>query len=386
MTVRMFDPQDAHALPADVWPAGREAERAYIEGIAGAGADAAGVATMIANVRTRWLALRSGDRVFPLTVNDDEYGDSYVTQPHSAYVLYGREELDLVDTGRLRPVLSAAIGGFDRLLRAAALNRIVHVDNWLLSTNPHGDWRGEGLSVMRAHLVERFPRHFIAIRSLDAWSGAGLIDALHADGWWLLPSRRIWVVDDLARDWAPRTSVRNDVKKLRASGLRVENLVRMNVDDAQRIVELYRQLYLDKYSALNPAFTAAWVRMTHAAGILRYRVARADDGRIMAVGGLFARDRIGTAPVVGYDTAAPRALGLYGIASLLARGLALDDGLRFNGSAGAGDFKRARGARPVVEYTALYTAHLPAHRRMAVRALDAVLRGVVFPMMARRGL
>ena len=381
MTLRVFDPQASHDLPADAWPAGRAAERAYLEGIAGAG-----VATMIANVRTHWLALRCDDRVFPLTVNDDEYGDSYVTQPHSAYVLYGREELDLVDTGRLRPLLSAAIGGFDRLLRMAALNRIVHVDNWLLSTNLHGDWQGEGVPAMRRHLRERFPQHFLAIRSLDAWSGAALIDALRADGWWLLPSRRIWVVDDLSRDWAPRTSVRNDVKKLRASGLRVEDLVCLGGDDAQRIAALYRQLYLDKYSALNPAFTPAWVRMTHAAGTIRYRVARADDGRIMAVGGLFARGRVGTAPVVGYDTAAPRALGLYGIASLLARGLAMDGGLRFNGSAGAGDFKRARGARPVVEYTALYAAHLPAHRRAAVRALEGVLRGVVFPMMARRGL
>jgi hypothetical protein len=382
MSLRVFDPlEHAQGAADDVWPAGRETERAYIEGIAHAG-----LAATVPNVRTRWMALRCGDRVLPLTINHDEYGDSYVTQPHSAYIDYARQELDLVDTGRLRPLLSAAIGGFDRLLRAVDLNRIVHVDNWLLSTNLHGDWRGEGLAALRAHLVERFPRHFIAIRSIDAWSSPALNAELRADGWRMLPSRRIWVVDDLARDWRTRTSVRNDHRRLRASGLQVEDLATVDDDDAQRIAELYRQLYLDKYSALNPAFTAAYVRMAHAAGAVRYRVARADDGRIMAVGGVFARADVGTAPVVGYDTAAPRALGLYRIASLLSRGQAMARGLRFNGSAGAGDFKRARGAKPVVECTALYASHLPAHRRAAVRTLEGVLRGIVFPMMARRGL
>ncbi len=374
----LFDPLDP---PADAWPEARTIERAYIEGIAGAG-----VAAMVANVRTQWRALRIDDRVFPLSIDSGGIGDSYVCQPHSAYVLYAREELNIVDTGLLQPLLSAAIRPFDSLLRAAKINRIVHVDNWLLSTNLHGDWRGEHMASIREHLVERYPDHMIAVRSVDAWSAPDLTTALSADGWRMLPSRQIWVVDNLARDWAPRTSVRNDFRALRRSGLHVETLTEMSTDDAARIADLYRQLYIDKYSTLNPQFSPDYVRMTHAKGVLRYRVARADDGRILAVGGMLARNGIATAPIVGYDTSCDRSLGLYRIASLLSRSLAIEAGLRFNGSAGAADFKRARGAVAVSEYMSVYTAHLPAFRRAAVGALESVLHGVVFPMMVRRQL
>ena len=50
----LFDPRDP---PSDAWPATCDA-RAYIEGIAEVGASG-----MIPNLTTRWLALRSGERV-----------------------------------------------------------------------------------------------------------------------------------------------------------------------------------------------------------------------------------------------------------------------------------------------------------------------------------
>jgi len=53
------------------------------------------------------------------------------------------------------------------LLRAARINRIVHLNNWMLSTNLHGSWTGEGLTEIREHLVGHFPDHIIAARSLE---------------------------------------------------------------------------------------------------------------------------------------------------------------------------------------------------------------------------
>jgi hypothetical protein len=371
----LFDPLDS---PPDAWPEGCDTERAYIEGIA-----RAGIAAMVSNVRTRWFALRAGDRVFPLTVNDGEVGDSYVCLPHSAYVLYAREELELVGIGRLRPLLRGLIRVLDRLLRVAGINRIVHIDNWLLSTNLHGDWRGEDVGIMREYLVSRFPGHIIAIRSVDAWSNPALEAALCMDRWRLMPSRQIWVTDDLAQDWSRRNSVLNDFRTLRRSGLRVEELTSMSESDAMRIADLYRQLYVDKYSTLNPVFTSDYIRMTHAAGMIRYRVARANDGRIMAVGGLFARAGVATAPIVGYDVQRSPSEGLYRIACLLFCVPAMAAGLRLNGSAGAPEFKRVRGARPEIESMAVSTSHLSLFRRMALRGLEMLLWYLVVPMMRR---
>ncbi|MGY4398364.1 hypothetical protein ACVWZA_003570 [Sphingomonas sp. UYAg733] len=377
MTLSLFDPLDP---PPHVWPEPCET-RAYIEGIA-----RDGVTAMIPNVTTRWLALRSGERVFPVTVNDGAIGGSYVTLPHSAYILYARAELDLVDTGRLRPLLAGLIGIADRLLRQGRINRIVHVDNWLLSTNLHGDWEGADIAEIRTFLVERFPDHAIAIRSVDGWSSPALLAATAQDGWTLLASRQIWVTTDLAVQWQPRRDTRADRTLLAASGLAIDHFETMSEADSARIAALYHLLYVGKYSPLNPVFSPAYVHMTWRENILRYRGVRDTDGTILAVAGSLIRGKILTPPVVGYDTLRPQSEGLYRIATLLFTMVAMETSARLNGSAGAAHFKRNRGATGVIEYMAIATAHLPWARRAVFGFMRLVLDRIAVPMMKRRGL
>lgn len=375
----LFDPLRP---PVDAWPADAPEARAYIEGVARLGVSAA-----IANCSTRWLALRHGAQVLPVTVNDGEIGGSYVCLPHSAYALYACREIDLVGLGAAAPVLKAAALGLGGLLRAAGANRIVHLDNWLLSTNLHGTWQGEGLAAMRDALARQFPRHILAVRSVDARSCPGLLAALRADGWCLVPSRQVWLTEDLPGRWQRSRDYAHDRRLLRRTRLSLETLLDMTPAEAERIAALYRQLYVGKYSALNPIFTGAWIVMTHRTGTLRYAVARdADRGEIVAVAGTLARGDMLTTPVVGYDMARPRAEGLYRIACVLASEAALAGGLRLNGSAGAAEFKRLRGAQPVIEYWAMDARHLAAPRRLAIAALAAALERWAVPIMQERRL
>lgn len=373
----LFDPLDS---PSGAWPAVCDS-RAYIEGIARAGPGA-----MIPNVATGWLALRSGERVYPVTVNDGGVGGSYVCLPHSAYILYARAELDIVDTGWLRPVLRAMIAAADRLLRWGEVNRIVHVDNWMLSTNLHGDWSGDDLPAIRAFLAERFPTHAIAIRSVDAWSSPALLDAARSDGWQLLASRQIWVTGDLEAAWRKRRNTGHDLRLLRRSELAIDEFAVMAEADAARIAELYHLLYVGKYSPLNPIFSPEWILMTWREGILRYRGVRDAQGNLLAVAGALIRGDVLTPPVVGYDTARPRGEGLYRIATLLFTTMAQEHGVRLNGSAGAAQFKRNRGATGVIEYMAIAAGHLPWRRRAVLRVMRTVLDFLAVPLMRRRGL
>lgn len=369
----IFDPADSGAL----WPAIPPAERSYIAAVARGGARA-----MVSNVRTRWLALASTGRVLPVTVNDGAFGDSYVCLPHSAYILYGLREMELVGV-RGGALLSPLVRAAGRLLLAAGINRIVHIDNWLLSTNLHGDWDGANLPAIRAALTERFPQHILAIRSVDDWSSPALAAAARNDDWVMVPSRQIWVTDDLERDWQQRNAYGNDRRLIARSGLSLEPAI---ATDAARIADLYHQLYVGKYSALNPVFTPRFVSETLASGLIDYRVARAPHGQIMAVAGLLARGNVATPPVVGYDTGAPLSAGLYRIASWLFGQAAMERGLRLHGSSGAAEFKRLRGAHGVIEYWAMHVAHLSPHRRLAIRSLAGLLERYAVPMMQRRGL
>ena len=324
-------------------------------------------------------------RDIPFTVDDGDYGHSYVSSPHSAYVLYAEEEMDIVGMTKGRTFAKIALSVLDKILRGARINRAIHIDNWLLSTNLHGNWRGEYLADIRATLTDAYPDHFLILRTLDDWSCPRLMEAARSDNWVFLPARQIWVVEDMEADWWPRNSSQNDRRKLQQSGLTIEDLTEISDTDAERIAELYAMLYIGRYSALNPVFTAAFIQLLLSTGTAEYRVVRDQTGTILAVAGMISRNGIMTPPVVGYDTGRPQSEGLYRIASYLFSERAMDQKLRLHSSAGAADFKRNRGAIPKIEYMAVYSKHLSAPRRLAIDALSKALETWIVPMMQKKG-
>jgi hypothetical protein len=344
-----------------------------------------GTRALIANAGCEVMLLRHDAARLPVTIDDGTRGHSYVSSPHSTYVLYPRDEIALLGLGGLRYAAEGVLGLIAGLMRVSGLNRAVHLDNWLLSTNLHGDWRGEGLAAMRAALAARFPDHFLIIRSLDPWTCPALLGAVRDDGWMLLPARQVWVTDDLARDWRPRSHTKADVRMLRRSGLALERPARIAPADAARIASLYHQLYVARYSAINPRFTPAYVMMSAETGLLSYSLLRDSKGEVMAFAALAEADGVGTVPLMGYDTARPQDEALYRIASYAAAELALARGLRFHGSAGASQFKRNRGARGMIEYMAVDGRHLSAPRRAALAVLAAGLNRFMIPMLERQG-
>jgi hypothetical protein len=344
------------------------------------------LSAMVANVSAQVILVRHAGHDLPVVISNGGWGDSYVAAPHSAYVLYPRAELDMVDLGWLRTPASLLIALADRLFRMLRINHAVQIDNWLLSTNLHGQWTGSDIAALRTDLASRHPDHFLSVRSVDGWSCPDLLANLRADGWLLLPSRQIWVTDNVERDWASRNSVKNDGRKLLQSGLVVEDIGHLSDADAARIAQLYVMLYLRKYSALNPQYTPRWMQMAVATHLLHLRVVRDGQGEILAAAGVVVRGGIATNPMLGYDTTRPQSEGLYRIASWLVGDFARTRGLRVHGSAGAGHFKQQRGARSEIEYTAFHAGHLPFWRRVPLALVAVALERLAIPVMKKRML
>ncbi len=366
---------DAAALAADGSLAARHV----------AGFRSLGTPALIANAACEVMLLRHGASRLPVTVDDGAHGHSYVSSPHSTYVLYPRDEIALMGLGGVRYAAEGVLAVLAGLLRVSHLNRAVHLDNWLLSTNLHGEWDGAGLPAMRKALAQRFPEHFTIIRSLDPWTCPALLDAVCADGWTLLPARQVWVTDDLARDWQKRSHTKADARALRRSGLTLEKPATITPTDAARIADLYHQLYVGRYSAINPRFTPQYIAMSATIGLLQYSLLRHPGGEIMAFAALASAGGVGTVPLMGYDTNRPQDEALYRIASYCAADLAMERRLRFHGSAGASQFKRNRGARGVIEYMAVDGRHLSAPRRAGLALLAAGLNRFMVPMLESRG-
>jgi hypothetical protein len=352
--------------------------------VAGLASEAPG--EMINNFHSQPMLMVHGDRHLPVTLEDGRAGGSYVASPHSAYVLYARDEIDIIGlTGASRLAAHGVLAALDAWLKAVAINRTVHLDNWLLSTSLHGAWDGTGLAAMRHALIEAFPDHLPVLRCVDEWSCPELLATVKADGWTLLHSRQIWVTDDLEAQWRPRSHAKSDLRAMRKSGLQVEEIEAMTAADASRIAELYEALYRGRYSPLNPAYTSAFVEHACTSGALRWRVARGRDGRIMASAGMRVAGGIVTVPMLGYDTSRPQSEALYRIASLLSSEWTMERGYRYHGSAGAGTFKANRGARGVIEYMAVHTGHLAPARRTAIGLLAAVMERTMVPALRKQG-
>src|SRR5262249_40204740 len=136
-------------------------------------------------------------------------------------------------------------------------------------------------------------------------------------------------------------------------------------DDFVRAQMLYQQLYLEKYTWLNPQYTAAFMRAAQAGGILEFWGLRARDGRLAGVIVFFDCGRTMTRPIVGYDATLPHERGVYRMLMALALRRARERKMLFNMSAGAASFKRNRGGIAALEYSAIYNAHLAPTARLA---------------------
>ena len=342
-----------------------------------------GAGTYIGNLETTVALHRWGEHALPVTINNGEPGRTFVCSPIVGYIDYPKEELARFPDQRIVPALRAIIGGVGALLARADANRIVHVNNWMMSTNLPVALDPALTRAQTEQLAQQFPAHFLAIRSLTRRYSAPLMDALEAAGWVMLPSRQIFLVDDVATACFARRDTKRDDKIWRQAKFAYEELAAISDADAARIVELYKLLYLEKYSHLNPHYTPGFVRLTHEIGMIRYLVLRDRDGVIQGFGGMHRAGRHATMPLIGYNTAMSREHALYRLTFHAGTLYAAREKLLFNMSSGAAAFKLTRGATAEMEFTAFYLRHLPARRRLPFGALAVVARRVGIPILRK---
>jgi hypothetical protein len=339
---------------------------------------------LIANLATRVEAIEIGGISFPLTVNDAKDGPTcYICCPTAAYIDYALDETrNFSRFPRLKNGLSALINSLTPLVRGSGLDHQVQLNNWLFSTNPAPDIDLSTARAIRERLLRAYPDHAIVIRSLNDIADKDSLRALQSEGFRLLPARQIYLVTDLEK--AARTKeMRADRNKLRRTPYRVVRDDDFSEKDYVRCARLYAMLYLDKYTDLNPQYTAKYIRDMHQVGLLQLTGLRDQAGKLAAVSGVFENGRTLTQPIIGYDTSLPKRDALYRMIMAMAQEEARRCNAFFNVSAGAAHFKRRRGAVPAIEYTAIYVRHLPLHRRLAAGVMESALKYIGIPLLKR---
>ncbi len=281
-----------------------------------------------------------------------------------------REEIRREMTGIQAIAAIALSHGIEAFARLTAVDKAVFPGAGPFSTRLYEDGEAESLLAARDNLATAFPDRAVVLRSLTRRDHG---DVLTRDAV-LWPVRVIWTIDDSGRDWLPRRDVRRDLRLLDAGGFAtVLHRRALPGEKRDRILALYRRLYIDHYSRHNPDYTADGIDALVASGQIDILTLER-DGDIAAFCALHSCAGVMSIPMLGYAAEAGEPDGLYRAIMAAAGREAVARNERRNLSAGAARFKRNRGARPHVEYLLILDHHLPAWRRFGYRAIAALLR------------
>ncbi|MFW5433424.1 GNAT family N-acetyltransferase [Paenibacillus apiarius] len=383
-TVVLYDATNIDGLP---WPNDEEgqAAKAWIEPWIRQGPE-----RYVDNIQTRMMALViDGQYVLPITVNEQEYDNAYVCSPYTHYVSYAKQELGMLKQPLLERPLAWLLSGIGYGMKLARCNRVVNVNNWLLSTNLYPRMTPEHVLAIIAMLQARFPDYAIVFRSLNRRYYPELCRSLEEAGCALVPSRQIYCLDtrdSSTQNAKARWLIKRDEGLLAKHGYEAVPHNELAPADIPRFVQLYNLLYIDKYSPCNPQFNELFFTHALAEKTLRFVALRTAGGRIDGILGYFCRGGILTTPIFGYDTALPLETGLYRMLSAVLFREAQRLGMQWNESSGAAQFKRNRGAAGHWEYSAVMDRHLPAYRRSCWSFISLVANRIGVPLMERHKL
>ncbi|WP_340022954.1 GNAT family N-acetyltransferase [Paenibacillus sp. FSL K6-1096] len=341
-----------------------------------------GAQPFIANVSTKIKVLTVDGLPVPITINDTEYDNSYVCSPYTHYVSYAREELALLNNRLLEGGLSLLLKGMGWLLRRARFNKVIQINNWLLSTNLYPALSGEQLTAILEFLRREYPGYTLICRSLSRETSGKLIDSLINYRCKLVPSRQIYLLYPDSSGSKARWLLKRDMGLIAKQDYTEVSPDEITLEDIPRIVELYKLLYIDKYSAHNPQFTEAFIALALERRTLQVYGLR-KEGRLDAVLGFYEREGAMTAPLFGYDTGLPQSVGLYRMLSAVLIRLAGSGGLLLHESSGVGQFKRNRGAAGATEFSSVYDRGTSLLNRCGWSFLELLLRRIGMPLIQK---
>lgn len=370
MSIKLYDQSNIDTLEWIKYEDGEYAEN-YLKPLI-----TYGVSNYISNVRTDLMIIVIDDYILPITKNNKEYDNSYVVSNYSLYINYAKEELQSLNKPWLSIVLKPLLSVLSKLFKISKVNKSITVNNWMLSTNLYFDLTKDQITRLTTFLTNKFPQYNIVFRSIHTYEENNLFFNFKNNKYKMIPSRQVYFYNpNISLSRNQRKSVKRDSNLFKNKNYLIHKNKDLREADINKIVKLYSDLYLEKYSFLNPIFTDDFIRLAITKNILNIIAIRENDD-LIAVLGYFERNGLMTTPLFGYNTSFPIKKGLYRMLSNIIMTEAEENNFIAHQSSGASEFKRVRGSKPNIEYSAIYDKHLPLYRRVMWSSLEFLLEKI----------
>jgi len=316
-----------------------------------------GVQHYIKNAVTSLYLLEYRGMLLPLTVNEDEYENSYIVSNY--YPISSRcERYAHHPTLRNRALYGMTyIAGWG--LKALQVNRSIVINNWLLASLPCSELSAADMQKITGFLSEHFPLHWLIVRSVKEDD----LPALQESQYITFKVRDFFCYDPLKKDQlSPRA--RYHRKKDRALQTRYQVLKQCpwTPQDYHDCLKLYQQVYIQKHTKYSPEYTAEFLQHAVATGIMEFTILQ-QEGKTVGFYTSWVYENHMHVPLLGYDLQHPDAQHIYHLIMTLTLEEAEQKGTWLNSGEGGTMTKQLRGLQSVAEYAAIYGHHLPWMRR-----------------------
>lgn len=231
-----------------------------------------GISYYIENIKSEMQILKVREHLLPITINQGEYDNSYVCSPYGHYVSYPLECLDIVDHPLLRKGIRGLLKGLGIMLRWGKINQVIIVNNWLFSTNLYPPLQEEDFLAIIQALTHHFPHHAIVFRSIDSYLNPPYCELLKKNQCHLIASRQIYFTDAKKDSIFETRIFKSDLRLLKKSEYELTAMTTLSEEEQKRVLDLYNNLYIDKYSTLNPKFNHRFIQLALQNQIFHMRV------------------------------------------------------------------------------------------------------------------
>jgi hypothetical protein len=192
-----------------------------------------------------------------------------------------------------------------------------------------------------------------------------------------LPSRQVWLFDTVPSK-RKRPDFHKDQALLKEEGWLWKEGKDWKEADFELAAQFYRNLYIEKYTDLNPCYTPAGLRIYQESGLARFWMLYKENRPVGFLG--MIGERWLTTPFVGVEKDTDKKDAVFRRLVAFTFKRALDEGKGLHLSAGAARFKELRGARPVLEASLFF----PDGKGRLAKGLSYVLEKAAPEVMKSR--
>ena len=333
-----------------------------------------GTRLFVRNIDVEMKVLGVDNILIPVSFGTDKKHTSYVASLLSQQVDYTREEI--LQSDKYSKTVKTLARWFFPLFRTMAqslgVEKTVYVNNWLLSTNLYDTLSTEQISSMLNFLRTKYPEYAVMFRSVNETTDPELFRTLQALNAIPLVSRQVYLLHQDKKKYKKKRPFVTDKKYWeKRKDLRwFEGNGSLTTSINNKIIEYYNNIYLEKYSVLNPQYTEKFIEIAANSKVLSFQLMENQEKELLAVQAIYYTGGKITTPFIGYDTSLPREEGIYRLMNMQLMQEAINKNLFLNMSSGAGKFKKQRGGEPSFEHHFVYVNHLSNFRQLIWKVLN----------------